>query len=84
MRPPKETGILTVAALREKSGRILFNERQQVFALPATKTRDDVSNASFDRLLAQLRNALDHRRVVKVRLPSLDSGLIEDVETAGD
>jgi hypothetical protein len=48
---------LTVAALREKSGRILFNERQQVFALPATKTRDDVSN--------RLRAALESKRPVK-------------------
>ena len=35
--PTKDSGIVTVAAIREAKGRILFNEREQIFALPETR-----------------------------------------------
>jgi hypothetical protein len=65
MRPLKETGILTVAAVREPEGKrppqLLFNERQQIFALPgAAKSNADV--------LERLREALRQETPVKVVL----------------
>ena len=42
MPPTKDTGILTVAAIREAKGRILFNEREQIFALPETQARGEI------------------------------------------
>jgi hypothetical protein len=61
MRPTKETGILTVANIRrargKRSSEVRFNEKQQIFRLPA---RAAVSN--------QLRDALKKNRPVKVVL----------------
>ncbi|MFL6201473.1 MAG: hypothetical protein ACJ76J_20060 [Thermoanaerobaculia bacterium] len=53
MAPPtRDTGIVTVAAIREAKGRILI----------------------------RLREAMEQGRAVRVRLPSVESGVIEDVE----
>jgi Glutaminase len=65
MRPTREPAILTVAAVREstdgKSLECLFNERQQIYALPgAARTREAV--------LGRLREALDRNEPVKVVL----------------
>ena len=37
------------------------------------------THPSFDRILGQLREAMAKRRPLNVRLPSLDSDVIEDV-----
>src|SRR5262245_46491033 len=43
MPASKDSGIVTVAAIRKPKGKrgaqVLFNERQQIFTLPASKTR---------------------------------------------
>src|SRR5215831_9674834 len=61
MRPRREAGILTVANIRRARGKrsteVRFNEKQQIFRLPA---RAAVSN--------QLRDALKKNRPVKVVL----------------
>lgn len=78
MQPRKETEILTIAAVRRPKGkraaRVLFNERQQIFTLPSTAARAEVS----DRLQAALKEGvpvkavLDPRRAIvqKVAAPS--------------
>lgn len=60
MRPTKETGILTVAAVREEREEnvVLFNERQQIFELPRSKAA----------LAGTLREALDSGAPVKAVL----------------
>lgn len=68
---------MTVASLRERPGtefvKVAFLESARFYELPR-------SHPGFDRILGQLRQALEQGRVLKVRLPSLDSGVIEDVE----
>jgi Glutaminase len=78
--PTKETGILTVAAIREESGRILFNERQQIFALPETKARDEVSRRLYEALERKLpvRALLDPRRGLVQKIDPLPEGEIEE------
>jgi hypothetical protein len=78
--PTKETGILTVAAIREKSGRILFNEREQIFALPETKARDEVSRRLYEALERKLpvRALLDPRRGLVQKIDPLPEGEIEE------
>lgn len=62
MRPTKETGLLTVADVREPRGEgaieALFNERQQIFELPRSKAA----------LAERLREALDRGTPVKAVL----------------
>jgi Glutaminase len=62
MRPTKETGILTVADVaeprREGPIEVRFNERQQIFEVPASKTA----------LAGRLREALDRGMPVKAVL----------------
>lgn len=75
MAPTKDTGLLTVAALREgrEDGTIecLFHQRQRIFTLPASaRTRDMV--------LRQLRVALDERAPVEVTLDA-SRGVVERV-----
>lgn len=64
MRPASETGILTIATVREpKRGatEILFNERQQIFALPASaRSRAAVAD--------RLKEARDRKTPVRVVL----------------
>lgn len=64
MRTPQEIDLLTVAAIRPSKGRegteLLFNERQQIFTLPAGKGR-----AEGIRLL---RSALKARQPVRASL----------------
>ncbi len=78
--PTKETGILTVAAIREKSGRVLFNEREQIFALPDTKARDEVSKRLYEALERKLpvRALLDPRRGLVQKIDPLSEGEIEE------
>lgn len=68
---------MTVASLRERPGadsiRVAFLESARFYELPR-------SHPGFDRILARLREAKEQGRALKVRLPSLDSGVIEDVE----
>ncbi|HVG10800.1 MAG TPA: protein-glutamine glutaminase family protein [Thermoanaerobaculia bacterium] len=82
--PTRDTGILTIAAIREESGRILFNERQQIFALPETKARDEVSRRLYEALERKLpvKALLDPRRglIQRVDLPS--EGEIEEFRRA--
>lgn len=65
MRSSKETGILTVAAIRTPKGKkvteFLFNEREQIFTLPSTEKSDaEISN--------RLRDALKNNQPVKAVL----------------
>lgn len=78
--PTRDSGILTVAAIREKSGRVLFNEREQIFALPETKARDAVSRRLYEALEKRLpvRALLDPRRGVIQRIDPLQEGEIEE------
>jgi hypothetical protein len=68
---------MTVASVRERPGtesvKVAFLESARFFELPR-------SHPSFDRILGQLREALERGRVLKIRLPSPDSGVIQDVE----
>lgn len=68
---------MTVASIRERPGadsiRVAFLESARFYELPR-------SHPGFDRILVQLREAKEGGRALKVRLPSLDSGVIEDVE----
>jgi len=79
MRPAKETGILTVAAIRGPKGKRVteyrFNEREQIFTLPsAVKSRAEVSKRLKDALKKNLpvKAVLDPRRgvVQRIDLPS--------------
>jgi len=79
MRPTKDTGILTVAAIRRPKGRrlteYLFNERQQIFTLqPATKAGAEVSRRLEDafRKKVPVKAVLDPRRALiqKIDAPS--------------
>lgn len=67
---------MTVASIRERPGadsvRVAFLESARFYELPK-------SHPGFERMLACLREARELRRVVKVRLPSVESGVIEDV-----
>jgi hypothetical protein len=68
---------MTVASIRERpeadSIRVAFLESARFYALRK-------SNPGFDKILARLRSAKEQGRALKVRLPSPDSGVIEDVE----
>lgn len=71
---------MTVASIREQPGadsiRVAFLESARFYELPR-------SHPGCDRLLALLREARAQGRVVKVRLASTGSGVIEDVEPLG-
>ena len=68
---------MRVARIRDRPGaesvKVAFLESARFYDLPR-------SHPSFDRILDQLREALEQGRVLNVRLPSLDSGVIQDVE----
>jgi hypothetical protein len=68
---------MTVANIRERSGaesvKVTFLESARFYELPR-------SHPSFDRILGRLREAREQGRALKIRLPSLASGVIEDVE----
>lgn len=66
MPPTKESGILTIANVREETGRILFHEREQIFALPETNARAEISGRLREALAGNLpvRAVLDPRRGV--------------------
>ncbi|HVG10801.1 MAG TPA: hypothetical protein VNM67_24070 [Thermoanaerobaculia bacterium] len=70
---------MTVASIRERpeadSVRVAFLESARFYELPR-------AHPGFDRILARLREAKEQGRVLKVRLPSLDSGVIEDVDAS--
>lgn len=78
--PTRDSGILTVAAIREKSGRILFNEREQIFTLPDTKARADVSRRLSEAMEKRLpvRVALDPRRGIVQKIEPLSEGEIQE------
>jgi hypothetical protein len=78
--PTRETEVLTVAAIREAKGRILFNEREQIFALPDTKARDEVSKRLYEALERKLpvRALLDPRRGLVQKIDPLSEGEIEE------
>jgi len=75
MRPTKETGILTVATVREprEDGAIvcLFNERQQIFTLPP-------SAMARDAVLGPLKEALERNAPVRAVL-NPRQGVVERV-----
>ena len=68
---------MTVASIRERPGadsvRVAFLESARFYELPR-------AHPDFDKVLTRLREAKEQGRVLKVQLPSLDSGVIEDVE----
>lgn len=67
---------MTVAGIRERPGadsvRVAFLESARFYELPR-------SHPGFDRIMALLREAQEQGRAVTVRLPSLESGAIEEV-----
>lgn len=67
---------MTVAQIREPDGaqcvEAAFLESARFYELPR-------AHPGFARILEQLRDAMATRRIVKVRLATLDSGIIEDV-----
>jgi hypothetical protein len=75
MRPTKETGILTVADVREgrEENVVLFNERQQIFELPRSKSA----------LMGELRGALDRGLPVKAVL-NPRRGTLDRLEPVSD
>src|SRR4029077_1594099 len=66
MPPTREPGILTVANLRESTGRILFHEKEQIFALPESDARAGISDRLREALerTAPIKAVLDPRRGV--------------------
>jgi len=68
---------MTVASIRERPGadsiRVAFLESARFYELPR-------SHPGFERMLACLREAREQGRAVRVRLPSVESGVIEEVE----
>lgn len=83
MAPPsRDSGILTVAAIREARGRILFNEREQIFALPETQARGEISKRLYEALERKLpvRALLDPRRGLVQRIDPLSEGEIEELK----
>ena len=78
MRPIRETGILTVAAIRRPKGKrvtqIRFNEREQIFTLPPdAKARAGVATrlkGALDKKLP-LKAVLDPRRGIVRRIDAL-------------
>ena len=68
---------MTVASIRERPGadsiRVAFLESARFYELPR-------AHPGFERMLACLREAREKGHAVKVRLPSVASGVIEDVE----
>jgi len=66
---------MTVASIRERaeSVKVAFLESARFYELPK-------AHPGFDRIVARLREAKEQGRALKVQLPSLDSGIIEDVE----
>jgi hypothetical protein len=79
MRPTKETGILTVAALREpRDGdaiECLFNERQQIFAVPRAKQREAV--------MGRLKEALDRNAPIRAVI-NPRRGVVERIDSPSD
>jgi hypothetical protein len=68
---------MTVASVREQTGaepvKVAFLEAARFYKL----SRD---HPGFERILERLRGAEASQRVLRVRLASLDSDVIEDVE----
>jgi hypothetical protein len=68
---------MTVASIRERPGadsiRVAFLESARFYELPR-------SHPEFDMILARLREAKEQGRALKVRLASLASDIIQDVE----
>lgn len=75
MPPTKDSGILTVAAVREAKGIILFNEREQIFTLPETQARGDISK--------RLREALERKLPVKAVLDPR-RGLVQKIDSPSE
>lgn len=81
MAPPsRDSGILTIAAIREAKGRILFNEREQIFALPETKARDEISRRLYESLERKqpVKALLDPRRGLVQKIDPLSEGELEE------
>jgi hypothetical protein len=70
---------MTVAHIRDRKGaeyvKVAFLESARFYQLPKV-------HPSFDKILGQLRDAMVRRRVLKVRLASPDSDVIEDVHVS--
>jgi hypothetical protein len=68
---------MTVASIRDRPGaesvKVTFLESARFYELPR-------SQPGFERILGRLREAKEQGRVLKIRLPSLTSGVIQDVE----
>jgi len=87
MRPSRETGILTVAALREPKGNgiteSLFNEREQIFTLPTNvKSHAEIYNRLKDALKNNLpvKAVLNPRRSVVQRIDMLSPKELSEFE----
>lgn len=85
MPSARETGIVTVAAVRrprgKESGEILFNEHQRVFTLVATGRAATVLTAELRRAArtrAPLKAVLDTRRGVIQRMDAPSAGELEE------
>jgi hypothetical protein len=82
MPPARDSGILTVATIREETGRILFNEREQIFTLRETDARAGMSDRlreAFERS-APVRVVLDPRRGIVLRISPASESEIGELE----
>jgi hypothetical protein len=75
MPPSRESGILTIANIREETGRILFHEREQIFSLPETEARAEISG--------RLREALERKTPVRAVLDPR-RGVVQRITPASD
>ncbi len=68
---------MRVASIRERPGaesvKVAFLESARFYELPR-------SHPSFDRILGRLREAKEQGRILKIWLPSVASGVIQEVE----
>ena len=75
MPPTRESAVLTVANIREETGRILFHEREQIFSLPETDARAGISG--------RLREALERKTPVKAVLDPR-RGIVQGITPAAE
>jgi len=80
--PTRESGILTIANIREETGRILFLEREQIFSLPETDARAEISGRLREALERKtpVRAVLDPRRGVVQRITPAAEKEIDELE----
>jgi len=82
MPPSRDSGILTVATVREETGRVLFLEREQIFSLPETDARAEISGRlrEAQERKTPVRAVLDPRRGIVQRITPATAKEIDEFE----